>query len=751
MSSYFPNQFVPESDKLKPKWGKEHLDYAEFLLVRRNNILANINLLYQSYNGIKSNRWWRNVSHTHGLKNRAELMSYRLCRNKLDLLNGEWLKRPLKATVETVNQSAKSSKMEQADFMMGAMLAQKELAKLKEVGVDVTQGMQIPKDESDPYWDSMSFKDKNEEIMQIIIDNAIKELSLQEKTAHNFRDLEICALLYGKVDISDEGDLNYIVIDPRDAIYAEIENDKFIERSPIKGARYRMTISEITRKYSLDDKDLKTLQNLQNQPPKYINGKNYRPYAIISGDLCVDVIHIEWKSQRPEYFKLSPKTARQIEFDPSTTYYTIPLAPEAYEADKDKYVLIELKSDSVVEDILNEIPAGKIAVIRKFKEEIWEATRLGGVIDTQVRRKYFQMRKQDNKAYVLDMSYVGYAHQTVDGIRISLQQVIEPFDNMFDIVMYQILKELNSSKGRVLFIDAGLLPKKKDTKQVVYDMVNDGFLVVDSSADGMTLKDGVDVTKFVTKHDLGFSENFQQLLILKDQIIQTVDHITGINENREGYTPASQTATNAQASIAASRTITEPLFYGMGLFTEKLLMKIAEAYKIIYAFYKIDKGEQILGSNKQGFLTIEKELGYQDYDVYIQDGGRYSEIKQKLEGYMNLALQNREITVLDAIMAEQAQTFADFNSIFKGALERTKQIAQDQAAQEQQAAMQQQQAQAEAQKQMLNEQQDKKLDGDITKIKVQGQVDMALQSQKDINKLHIDQNKFDNEAITKKK
>lgn len=750
MSNQFPDQMVPESEKLKPSWGKQHLDYAEFLLVRRNNILANINLLYQSYNGVKTNKWWRSVNHTHGLKNRAELMSYRLCRNKLDLLNGEWLKRPLKATVETVNQDAKSSKMEQADFLMGAMLAKESLNSLKEVGVDVTQGMQIPQDENDPYWETMSYKDKNEEIMQIIVDNAIKELSLQEKTAHNFRDLEICSLLYGKVDISDEGDLNYIVIDPRDAIFAEMENDKFLERSPIKGARFRMTISEITRKYSLKHDQLELLKQLQNQPPKYINGKNYRPYSIINGDLCVDVIHIEWKSSRPEYYKLSPKTLRQIEFDPSTTYYTIPLEPEAYESNKDKYVLVELKSDTVVEDILKDIPRGKVAVIRKFKEDLWEATRIGGIIDTQVRRKYWQIRKQDNKAYVLDMSYVGYSHQMVDGIRISLQQVIEPFDNMFDIVMYQILKELNSSKGRVLFIDSGILPSKKSTKEAVYDMVNDGFLIVDSSADGKTLREGIDVTKFVTKHDLGFSENFQQLLVLKDQIIQTVSLITGINENREGYTAASETATSAQNNIAASRTITEPLFYGMGLFTEKLLMKIAEAYKIIYAFYKIDKGEQILGSNRQGFLTIMKSIGYQDYDVYIQDGGRYAEIKQKLEGYMNVALQNREIHMLDAIMAESAETYSEFRSVFKNALERTQKIASEQAAQEQQAQAALAEQQAQAQADMLDRQQDKKTEGDLIKIKAKGQVDMALQNQKDINKLQIDQNKHDNEAIIKK-
>lgn len=751
MASQFPSQSVPESEKNKPNgsWGKAHLDYAESLLIMKNNMFSSMSRLYQSYNGEKfTNSWFKTFSQTAGKDNKAKMISYRWSRNKLDLLNGEYLKRPIKGTVETVNSESKTAKLEQAYFMKGAMAAQQEgiLDKLKEVGVDVTEGMQIPKDENDPIWERMSFKDKNEEIMQIILNNAVKELGIQWKTAKNFLDCEIVSGCYGKVDITDEGKLDYIIFDPRDAIYVEIENDPFLERSPLKGARHRKTLSEVLARYPLNKEQIKVVENAQNNVTSYVNGKKFNTYLWKGGDLCVDVIHVEWRSVKPEYFKLSPKTQKQMMLDPSTTYYTLPLGVDVYESNPEKYFLIEVGEKTNWNDIFKDVPNNKVAVIRKYKEDIWEATRIAGCMDVQVRRKYFQLRKHDSKAYILDLSYCGFNFQTVDGLRISLQESLGNFDNILDIIMYQILKELNSAKGRALFIDRGLLGAKQTVKQIVYDVVNDGFTTVDSTQDGANLN-GMDITKLIHQVDLGFSSNLQSLFQLKDQMLGMMDRISGVNENREGFTPASSTATNATNSIAASRTITEPLFYHFSLYVEKLLMKICEAYKVTYAFYEIEKGKQILGDNKQGFLEVLNSIGYQDYGVSLSDGGRYTELKAKLENYVQLALNTKEITVLDAINAEVAETYAEMKTVFKSALERVQDIAAQQAQQDHEMQLQQQQVQQQSLQAANDAMQDKKTIHDIDKINAKGQAAIAKENQGALNRMHIDNNNAHNKII----
>ena len=748
-SNNFPKQNIPEKDKLKPSWGASHLDYATNLLIVRNSMLSTMNRLYMSYNGEKwEHGWFKNFTETQGKGNKAKFVSYRFSRNKLDLINGEYLKSPLHTTVETVNVEAKTAKFDYLNFMRGAMSANNEgvLDKLKEAGVDVTEGLQIPTSNEDPLWEKMSYKDKNEEIMQIIVNTAIKELGIHWKTAKNLLDVEIVSGCWSKVDITDDGKLDLLVFDPRDSIYVEIENDPFCERSPIKGVKMRMTVSEVLQRYPLSEDQRKIVESAQNGMTQYLNNKRFNTYTWKGGDLCVDVIHIEWLSTRPEYWKLSPKTQNQMALDPSTPYYTLPLSVEKFEEAPDSYFILEITDKTDWTNILSTIPKGKIAVIKKYKQDIWEATRIATCMDVQVRRKYFQTRTVDNKAYVNNLSYHGFNFQTVDGLRISLQETLGNFDNLLDITVYQILKELNSAKGRALFIDRGLLSKAQTPKSIIYNIVNDGFETVDSSQDGNN-SNGADLTKLIHQVDLGFSSSLPGLLQLKDQLIGMMDRISGINENREGYTKASSTAENAQASIGASRTITEPLFYHFNIYVEKLLMHICEAYKIKYAFYDIEKGKQILGDKKQGYLQTLESVGYQDYGVTLGDGGRYAELKARLQAYIPLALNTKEISVLDAINAEISETYAEMKTVFKDALKRVQDAAAQQAQQEHENASAQQQQNIQLQGQTQQQMQNIKTDADLKKIQGKGMSALATKHQESLNKAALQDNEAKNKIL----
>ncbi len=163
---------------------------------------------------------------------------------------------------------------------------------------------------------------------------------------------------------------------------------------------------------------------------------------------------------------------KQLELDPSSEYYTIQMDAAEYENNREYY-------DKLVEK-------GKLLGIEtKWAEDIREAVRIGGVISLDLGRKKFQPRRVDNPNRVVDMSYVGYLFNTVDGIRISLQQIVENFDSAFDICMYQILKELNIAKGKVIGYNRAALPQKRTMKEIIYDAVNDGFIDFDTSADGI--------------------------------------------------------------------------------------------------------------------------------------------------------------------------------------------------------------------------------------------------------------------------
>lgn len=723
MAFLFPNQSIPENQKTLD-WVKLHLDYAEGILNRKNNSFSIMDRLYQSYNGVKNQQALQYIQNTYGRQNKAKFISYRLGRNKIELRKGEWLGQPLKPTVTTINSEARIKKLDEADLMRGAIALRKDLDTLKGAGVDVLEGMELPEGDPDEVFNSMSFKDKNEHVMQVILDNGITELDLKHKFSKNFLDLNIAAMCYGKIDTDDEGNVDYIKIDPRDAIFDEIEGDDFLERSPLKGARFRMTVSEVDRKYKLTKEQKEQIKSFENNGG---NSDSRRRIYQMNGDLCMDVIHIEWISMIPIYYKLSPKTQKQMEFDPSVDHYKIQIDTKEYEENKARY-------DSLV-------AKGKLlAVVTEWAEDIRHAVRIGGVITLDLGRKKFQTRRTDNPSRVIDMSYVGFLYNTVDGIRISMQQIIENFDAAFDICMYQILKELNAAKGKTLVYNRAALPQGKDMKMIIYDMVNDGFIDVDSSADGNESGQPLNTHDLVQVLDVGLSSSFPQLLAMKDNIVGTLDLITGINENRQGDIKASSTVTNAQFAISASKSITAPLDYGMSRFIERTLMKICEAYKISYAFYKVDKGRQILGDAQQRFLEIEKEIGYADYGVTIEDSARFMEWKQQLMSLAEASLNAKELRLEDVLKLQSAESMSQGISVLKTSWATIQKVAAAQQQRQAQAAQEMQAAQLETQLQIAREDREDKQKASQEDIILQGKVDLELQRNGNMDKLILDTN-----------
>jgi hypothetical protein len=169
----FPDQTIPEIQKT-PDWCALHLDYAQDILRSSDYNRTLMDEAYRAYNGEKTPASILWLTKTYGKQNRAKFVSYRPHKTKLQLMVGEFLTRPLAATVETINRDAKFEKMQQMDYYYGAMVAKKELNELKiKAGVDVLEGAEIPDSEGDPAWERLSPKDKEESLMQVILNEQI--------------------------------------------------------------------------------------------------------------------------------------------------------------------------------------------------------------------------------------------------------------------------------------------------------------------------------------------------------------------------------------------------------------------------------------------------------------------------------------------------------------------------------------------------------------------------------------------------
>ena len=734
MRSY-PQTNVLEKEKT-PEWCKLFLDYSQDLLRSSDYNRSLMDESFKSYNGIKTPESILYLTKTYGIQNRAKFIPYRAHSTKIKLMVGEFLTRPLNATVTTINRDAKSAKMDQLDFMYGAMEAKSEILDLKnKVGVDIMEGAPIPDGEEDPIFQKMSPKDKEESIMQIILNEQIPSLDLKQKFSNDLLNCSIASMIYGKVERDEEGETRYISIDPRDAIYEEIDGDTFLEKSPIMGCRQWMSIHDVMRRYNFDTKQLQMLKDISNNPQSYANASNNRIRYSPNGGLVVEVIHIEWKSVTASYFKKMPKTVTQLIFDPSEKFIYTEIDAKNYEDNKEWH-------DSQVQK-------GKYEIEVRYAEDLWEATRIGGLekLDVNMRRSYFIMRSVDEPGKVLSSSYTGFLCGTVDGKRISLMNEMENWSNIFYIVMYQILKDINKHKGTILGFNTAALGAKNTVKKINYDIVNDGFVTYDTSASGNFHGRDVSLNNILQTHDLGLSQSFGALVQFKNDILVMMDRMTGINNDREGQISASATATNTNSAIQASRTMTEPFFYGVYMYINKTLTKIVESTKITWAFYKLEKGEQILGVSKFKFLKVSQEIGYKDYGVHLEDSGKYAEVKQFMRDQLNASLNAKEIRPEDALAFVWSDIASEQRAILKEGWAKIKELE----GQSQQAQMQNQQqmqaAQLEQQLQLAREDREDRQLNEKDNIILQGDTDIRVNQNKMSDQVIVNDHKFSNENI----
>lgn len=324
---------------------------------------------------------------------------------------------------------------------------------------------------------------------------------------------------------------------------------------------------------------------------------------------------------------------------------------------------------------------------------------------------------------------------------------LENLSNAFDITMYKTLQEINKYRGNVLGYNMAALSAKSSMKEVAYNIINDGFITYDTSATGNAHGRDVSLNSLLDVKDLGLSSSFPSLIAFKNDLLRMMSEMTGINENREGNVAASATVSNTNESISASRTITAPYFYMVHLYVSKVLSKIVESTKVTWGFYKVEKGEQILGTGKFKWLQVTQDIGFRDYGVHIQDGSRYNQINQFMTGLMEASLNAKEITQGDALKFMIAESFSEKKAIFEAAEARVKAMAQE--GQQAQMANQQQMQQAQLQQQIelaAADREDKQAH-DAEMIVLQGDTDIRVKKSEMSDQLTLNAHKIETESI----
>jgi hypothetical protein len=176
-------------------------------------------------------------------------------------------------------------------------------------------------------------------------------------------------------------------------------------------------------------------------------------------------------------------------------------------------------------------------------------------------------------------------------------------------------------------------------------------------------------------------------------------------------------------------------------------MKMCEYYKLSYGFFKVEKGKQILGDTQQRFLVVEKEIGYQDYGVVIQDGGKYAEMKNKIMALAEVSLNAKEIRLEDLMQLETAESYTEAKNILKNAWKSIQQVAAEQQQRQLEAQQQMQQQQLEMQQQMALENREDMQASRIDEINAKTEGQIRIDDNKMGKQMIVDTNNIEQKAV----
>lgn len=672
---------------------RDILDYAVTQWESRYERRKRLEKLYNSHNGIVDKAEVDSITKMTGTRSKTKYVKYRLGRSKLKQLHGEFLEISITPTVTTTNRDAKNQKMDKYKKTLGMALSKPQMEQARKMGYDVFSGMKIPDINDKSNWSVNNFKLANEIAMQSIVNDKMVNEKLKTQFYSNFVDLTIAAEVFGKNERNADGVDTYRAIPPRFAMFEENVNDLFLSRSPYFGEVRYMYMHEIltSPEFDLEPGQKTELIGMKDQ---YNADEKDGAVEMMDGHPSHPVHTIQWKGLELVVCKTSPAK------DSDVPYKRI-LSMEYYE---------ENKSSLEKEDAKYFARTGEHMLQKRYREVLWTASRIHKSIYTKARKEDFIIQRlNDNGIFQTEFDYTGMLFNTVNGFRISIQDVIYELERIYDDIRFMMNKEIRKIRGDTMIYDEAFLPKEKRFIDIMHGVSEDGVVRYNSSAEGNRAGIEADSNKVgIGTINLGQSQSLIILLNQAMDIERVMDRITGMNDGRQGIQKATTTATANVNNIEASRSMTYDLFYFMVGYIERVLMKLAEKTKLNKTYLGLDSRQFILDEEEIKYLVNTKNLIWDNYGVSITDGKKERDILMKLESLFPAEINASEIRTKDVAKFYMETNFAAAIKILDKAHEEIARVRQDQ----ERVSQESQQAQTQAKVEMMKEDREDRQDHD---------------------------------------
>jgi len=305
----------------------------------------------------------------------------------------------------------------------------------------------------------------------------------------------------------------------------------------------------------------------------------------------------------------------------------------------------------------------------------------------------------------------------------SLMDIIKPYDYLYNIFSYKRELLINLLQPDLVTFPTTMIPDNMNIEEYISYMMSTGYMPQDPSADIMTPKGNMAAgqmnTVIANKLSSTQSGPIQVITSVMQDVIQTMDIVSGVTQQRQGAISSNELVGNTERSVTQSSHTTERWFARNDFFKQRVLDKVLNTHLNIFrknpkklAYLTDDFTAQVLTDDEmQGILMGE-------FNVMVSKSSDDALLLQKLDMILQMGIQSGTVSMSEVIDLYKNESVSEISRLFK---DKEKQRAEQAAKQEQQQAeiSQQQLALQQEREQMLMQLEQQKLELEREKMMLQ--------------------------------
>lgn len=338
----------------------------------------------------------------------------------------------------------------------------------------------------------------------------------------------------------------------------------------------------------------------------------------------------------------------------------------------------------------------------------WKGVKIGKDTYLQIKPKEIQYNKLDQPSFN-SCGIVGQVYNSGDEEAVSMLDKSKPFQYLFDISWHRVNEALAKYMGSIVELDLAKIPTGWSVTKWLYFARKSGISVVDSFKEGQRgmakgkLAGSVgNTTGRVLDQRVGdfIQTHIEMMEFAKAQM----DEITGVSRQRLGQVENRETVGGIERAVSQSNHITEELFTLHDYCKKRCFQILIETAKIALKGRTI-KFSYIADDMTRQLAEIDgDQFAEEEYGLSVSNEDEINKMRQKLDGMVQLGLQNQMISFSTAIKIYNSPSIREIQRFIQ------KDEQQMRESQSKQAEMQQQQAKEQMEQMALQAQQQQALD-----------------------------------------